>query len=299
MIKDIEKFLQKYYGEKPKQILPLGGEFYGRVFMAETKGQKIALKLYLYDSLAVREERQLKILSQSAVVPMPQVLFLHHKDMEIGHDILAMEYMEGVNAGLTNDIDPQSLDKIAEKIIDNLVAYHKTVNIWGFGEIGATTFVHDWREFYKPKAAEICEKAKALNATGKIDGKILGIMQKAYENFDRIFYLPIETARLIHGDYNPWNILLNSEKTDVAAVIDPFNCCWGDSEFDLYQLDNANGKYYNLLNRYKERVNLSENFELKRSFYELFTEIMHFHDADADMTGSAVPVQAEKLAASI
>ena len=79
------------------------------------------------------------------------------------------------------------------------------------------------------------------------------------------------------------NVMLDRGRSRAVAVIDPFHCCWADSEFDLYQLDNANGKGYGLLERYGEKMPLSDNFEAKRRFYELYTEVAHYHDAQVEL----------------
>ena len=107
--------------------------------------------------------------------------------------------------------------------------------------------------------------------------------------------MPIERASLIHGDYNTWNILLDKEKTCVTAFLDPFGCCWADSEFDLYQLDNANGKEFGLLQCYAKKKKLSSNFYEKRCFYELFTEINHYYDSHVRVDLKAVKKLAMRL----
>lgn len=80
------------------------------------------------------------------------------------------------------------------------------------------------------------------------------------------------------------------------AAIDPFGCCWADSEYDLYQLDNANGKGYGLLQRYAGKMPLSGNFEEKRCFYELYTEVSRYHDACVEVNQEAVGILAGRLA---
>ncbi len=121
------------------------------------------------------------------------------------------------------------------------------------------------------------------------------LFERSLERFDSIFCQSVTEASLIHGDYNTWNIILDETKSCALAVIDPFNCCWADREFDLYQLDNANGKAYGLLKRYSEKVPLSGNFEAKRRFYELYTEVNHYHDARVKADFKAVDDLAKRL----
>lgn len=291
------KVIKKYYGATAKNIESLGGGFYGKVFLVsiDVEPFKIVVKIYLEDGLAIRESEQLKILGKHALLKMPQVYHVHMKDMEIDYDILMMTYLSGVNAGVQENVNEDFLDEISESIVDNLIAIHSIKNPNGFGEIGTSVYWDDWRDYYQPKVENIYESAIQLHTNGELDDKTYHIIKKAYEKFDQIFYLPITDARLIHGDYNTWNVMLNESLTQAVAVIDPFGCCWGDSEYDLYQLNNANGKYYQLLDRYKRKCVLSENFELKICFYELFTELMHFHDAGVEISHSDIPNTALKM----
>lgn len=90
--------------------------------------------------------------------------------------------------------------------------------------------------------------------------------------------------------------MLDEKRSRAVAVIDPFHCCWADSEFDLYQLDNANGKEYGLLKRYSGKMPLSENFEAKRRFYELYTEVNHYYDSRVEVNLKAMEKLAMRLA---
>ena len=296
----VEYIVKHYYGITPKEIKPLGGGFYGRVFFVELfkEPYNIVIKIYLYPHLAEKESSQLKILSAHSIIKMPEVYFLHIANDTIPNDAIVMEYIPGVNAGYTNISLKETVKKnIAEAIIDNLLSYHKTKNPQGFGEIGNDVFESQWKDCYKPKFISALRKAENFHRDGKIDNCILSLLRKAYEKYDEIFYLPVEEACLIHGDYNTWNILLNEELTHVEAVIDPFNCCWADSELDLYQLLNANGKSFGLLDIYAAKRQLSENYALKHPFYMLVSEINHFYDAQVDMNVDwcMIPYAAQEL----
>lgn len=293
-----ESIVKKYYGITPNSIRPLGGGFYGRVFLAElgTEPFTIIIKIYLYPHLAEKEAGQLKILSAHSTVKMPEVFFIHTAESDIPNDAIIMEYISGINAGDSDIVIPDnSRRSIAEAIIENLLSYHQTVNPKGFGEINAVSYEPDWKLFYKPKADAALWKAEQMKRKGKLDDYVISVIKKSRNNYDRIFYLPVKEARLIHGDYNTWNVLLDEKLTCIKAVIDPFGCCWADSELDLYQLNNANGKYYRLLDIYSAKFTLSENFPLKMCFYELVSEINHYYDANVDVEFSQIPEAANKL----
>lgn len=283
MENEVKKLMLRYQGKKARQVAPLGGGFYGRVFLADGIGtQPVVVKLYLFPGMAKREDLQLRTLSHHAALRMPKVGCVHTADDEIPYDALIMEYLPGVNAGECPELPLKTRERIGDEIISNLLAFHDTVNPRGFGELDGTAFTADWRDFYRTKASLTWEKTRELYTKGKINSYIYETTGKAASNFDRIFYLPIQTARLVHGDYNTWNILLDEACSHAAAVIDPCNCCWADAEMELYQLDNANGKAFRLLEKYRERRGLSENFALKNSFYQVFSELAHYYDSKVD-----------------
>lgn len=282
-----EAIVNRYYGTSPQRITSMGGGWYGRVFLAEmtTEPIKLIVKIHLFPTMAEKEASQLKILATHAIVKMPEVYTVHRATPEISYDAIIMEYIPGMNAGnySIHDITENNRVAIAEQMVDNLLSYHKVINPDGFGEIGANSYDPDWNMWYKTKTDEALSKAESLKASGKIDEAIYSVIRKAHELYDRIFYLPVKEARLIHGDYNTWNILLDENLTQISAVIDPLGCCFADSEMDLYQLNHANGREYRLLDIYASKFPLSENFPLKSSFYELFDHIAHYYDTNVEI----------------
>ncbi len=289
----------RYYGTTPQKITSLGGGWYGRVFLAEMAAEptKVIVKIQLLPNLAEKEARQLKVLAAHATLKMPDVFFVHKATSDIPNDAIIMEYIPGFNAGNYNilEINEKNRVAIAEQIVDNLISYHKAINTDGFGEIGASSFEPDWKKWYKAKADSSFSKAESFYASGKIDDAIFSVIRKAHELYDRIFYLPVKEARLIHGDYNTWNILLDESLTHVSAVIDPLNSCYADSEMDLFQLHHANGKEFKLLDIYASKFPLSENFPLKSSFYELFEHITGYYDAKVEIDYPFLAALAKEL----
>lgn len=274
--------IKQAYNTKPTAVADLGGGFYGKVFLADIPctPHRVVVKFFLKKNLCEQEKAQLELLTKYATLKVPKIYACVKAEVEVPYDAILMEYIEHKNAGLVPKLPKEQSGHIAVQIIDNLLAFHSVIHKEGFGEINAKSFSPDWNSCYKEKASENMVKATALYEQDKISKVCFDIMQTAYDNYNKIFYLPITEARLIHGDYNTWNILLNNEMTEAIAVIDPYNCCYADFEYDLYQLNNANGKMYGLLDLYKSKAELSENFEIKLCFYELFTEIMHYYDAN-------------------
>ena len=226
---------------------------------------------------------------------MPQAIWTHEADDSFAYDILAMNYLAGENGGNAFYLNPSKKAKLAEQVVDNLLAFHNEHNPNGFGEINSDKYCKTFNEYYKEKAVAIFNMTRKLNENGQIIDYVLDVVSTAVKNFDKIFYLPITESSLIHGDYNMWNIMIDKKNCKVTAVIDPCGCMWADSEFDLYQLNNANGRYLKLFEAYAKKKSLSENYRQKMAFYQLFTEIEHYYNSGYSVKQKSVKKQADSL----
>ena len=72
-----------------------------------------------------------------------------------------------------------------------------------------------------------------MHRRGQLEPATFSILREAYEAFVRVFQVPIRRAALLHGDCNTWNLMLDAQRTTAVAVIDPFDCCWGDPEYGI------------------------------------------------------------------
>ncbi|MDD4796726.1 MAG: phosphotransferase [Eubacteriales bacterium] len=284
------------FGQAPLRVTPIGGGFYAKVYLAEISGPpyRTAVKIYDKPGLNRSEFCQIETMRRYAALRLPVLYACHDADGEIPVHALAMEFLEGKNAGHAQNLPAAHRRRIADSVVDNLMALHSAVNSAGFGPVGGACYAPNWQDYYRTQAQSILNKAIALEGRGALDGHVVDIMRRALDGYGQIFSDSVK-ARLIHGDYNMWNILLNDGQTDAAAFLDPFGGGWADAELDLYQLDNANGKEFGLLDNYRARAALSPAFDVKKCFYELFTEVMHYHDAGVDVAGSQIPGQARAL----
>lgn len=296
----VSKAVLKHYNVYPQSIIELGGGYYGKAYLVslDKPPYMFVVKMYRFPNIAAAEAEQIKLLTEYSLIKMPKIYYvLERSQSGLEYDALFMEYIKGVNAGVLDisEIPEGSRDAIADKIADNLIAVHSTKNPSGFGPVGAETYFASWQDYYFNIAKKVVIKAKALTKKGQLTEEILSVFKRSIECFGSIFDIPITEASLIHGDYTTRNILLNDRRTDVAAVIHPLNCCWADSEFDLYQLDSGSGRELGLLERYSEKKELSPNFESKRRFYELYTEVDHYFNLGDKVNLTAVGRLAERL----
>ena len=292
----LHSFVLKKTGEADGSFKRIGGGFYADVYLLECKGkQPQVIKAYKAEGIMQKEISQIRVLSQYALFPMPEVLWTHTSDESFSQDILAMNYLKGENGGNAFFLNPSKRAKISEQVTDNLLAFHNVHNPDGFGEINSDKYYKTFNDYYKEKSNLILNMAKSLHNNGQLTDYVFKVVSEAVANFDKIFYLPITESSLIHGDYNMWNIMIDKKKGEVTAIIDPCGCMWADSEYDLYQLNNANGKHLKLFETYAKKKKLSENCLQKMAFYELFTEIEHYYNSGYPVIQKLIKKQADKL----
>ena len=296
MLKTLKPFVLDKIHQPQANVSRIGGGFYADVYRFDFEDQATQIiKVYKSQGIMMKEAKQIQLLSEYALFPMPEVLWTHSADDSFSSDILAMNHLQGENGGNAFYLNPSKRRNLAEQVVDNLLAFHNIHNPDGFAEIDSDTYYKTFNEYYKEKAYDILSMAKKLKENGQITDYILDVVNEAAEKFDEIFYIPITESSLIHGDYNMWNIMIDKKHCKVTAVIDPCGCMWADSEYDLYQLNNANGKHLKLLETYAKKKQLSENYRQKMAFYELFTEIEHYHNSGYPVIQKLIKKQADNL----
>lgn len=293
----LENLIAKKHGKRTVKLQRIGGGFYADVYLVDFETEApIVAKVYKTAHVMSAETEQLALLRQYACVPMPEILWSHNSDSEFPSDVMAMNYFSGTNGGAVFYLNPKKRAHLAEQVVDNLLGFHSVENPNGFGEIGSKVFYKTFNEYYRLRTEKTLETATALFENQQLPDTVYYTVQQAVQSFNRIFYLPIAKSALIHGDYNMWNILVDKKACAVTACIDPFGCMWADSEMDLYQLNNANGKQLHLLETYAKKKPLSENFEQKCAFYELFTEIEHYYRSKYPVDKRKITAEANALA---
>ena len=278
MNENIKAVVLSYDSTEPKIIKRVGMGYYADVYrFGYDNKDSVIIKVYKNLGMMKNEVLQLHTLSKHTICPVPDVLWTHTANENCPYDILAMTYIRGTVGGLVRYIRKEKKNRLAENIADCLLAFHNIKNPDGFGEIGSDVRYETFNEYYRQRAQQVMPMAEALHKKGEITDYVLSVMKKGISQFDKIFYLPITEASLIHGDYNVWNIMVDKKNCCVSGVIDPCGCMWADSEFDLYQLLNYNGNGMKLFETYAKKQKLSENCNQKMAFYRLFTSVEHYY----------------------
>lgn len=267
----LERACHVQFGAGPERLEPVGGGYYGSVYFVTCGGKTIVFKLYLLSGLAQKEAAQLSLLRAKLPLPVPEVYGVFAEDGF--YDTLIMEKLEGLNGGDLKLAFRRKGErmKLADNLIDALITLHEAP-VEGFGEIGGEAF-SDWETCYRARLDGILAELK--NRGRSVPAEIQEQIAAAYQNLGRVLCEPVERPSLIHGDLNLWNVMVDPDTMRITGVIDPFDCCRADRELELFQLENATGKRFSLLPKYKERVVLSRFFEIKKDYYHFWDDIKH------------------------
>lgn len=265
----------------------IGGGSFGKVFRVTLKnGRTIAVKAFRRQGANKEEALQLRALSASTTVKMPEVLFTYNDETVA---LMGMSFIEGKNV-----LDPAFLLKsrsqkqqFAKAVIDGMNEWHSVSGeYYGFldGERYST-----WLECYKKEKqepwlrglSELCEK-------GKFSRKKLSLLLEATKLFDEIYKEPDHPV-LIHADLNIMNIMADPKTFELTGFIDPCGAMWADREYDLFQLRNMWGDSYGLYEEYKSRNVLSPQADFKVAYYGAL------HEASCRLQGGLIMPMWEEL----
>lgn len=268
---------EMYFHGGVRSCRKLGEGFYGSVFVVDTDQPpyRFVVKWYKHEGNNAREARQLKLLGRHSLLRVPEVYAVHPYGSDLPYEAMMMEYIEGENAGALEIENPLQRDRFADRIIDNLLALHAVSNDQGFGEEGSAAMFPDWTSCYKAKVDRMHKEITSDRFRNVVSAGVMKTIRKSYECFHSVFREEPAASSLVHSDYNLWNILVDPDTKEPAAVIDPLEAGWADKEIDLFHLQNANGDRFQLLDRYRFRAALSEWFDVKNAYYRFWDDIKH------------------------
>lgn len=266
------------YKIEPTSVKYIGGGSFGFVYkvIIPAEPYKLIVKAFRTSDMHADESNALKKLAQNSILHIPKVYHTVDANDTVPMDFIIEELIEGTDCFTDFKklfCSRKNKEKFANAVADALANWHCVTND-KFGDLDNPVF-DDWLDYYKPFASDILSTAIELNKKGLIDRKTISTMQTAWNNFDIIFSEKVECAVLIHGDLNVMNIMSDS-KLNVTGIIDPLYSKWADKEYDLFQLKNLTGEFFNLYDTYKAKYNVSKNCDLKCSFYALFNEVYCF-----------------------
>ncbi|MDR2046685.1 MAG: phosphotransferase [Clostridiales bacterium] len=268
----VRRAAESVFGNKIGGIKYIGGGFYARVFEVGLRISPFAVvvKLHLLSNAAEKECRQIEFLKRRAKIKMPEIYAFIQKAATQEYDAIVMEKIPGKRIDRCKVIPKKYRAELAAQIVDNLIGWHAVTNET-FGEIGGRQFA-TWKEYLRVIIDEIRLSFKACQKDNPEIIALYNEIKTIGAELDTVVPDGIKAA-LIHGEYNTRNIFKSKNK--ITGIVDPLSAGFADREFALHQLDVLNGGKLGLLDLYKSKVKLSENFEKKSAFYKLFLELRH------------------------
>jgi fructosamine-3-kinase len=273
-----KQIICQHYSCDVTAIKYVGGGSFGYVYKVEipVSPYNLIVKACRVSGMHLNESYALKTLGNDSLIHIPVVYFTVDATDEIPADFIVEEFVEGTDC--FTDFSKLLLSKrkkkaFANNIADCIAHWHSITND-KFGSLESPEY-DNWIDFYKPFAEDILTTAIQMNKDGLLNNKTLDTMKIAWEHFDYIFSEPIESASLIHGDLNVMNVM-SDKNLNITAIIDPLECKWADKEFDLFQLRNLTGEFFNPYETYKSKYPVSSKCDLKCAFYAVYHEVYCF-----------------------
>lgn len=271
------KEIIKLNGKTITSAKQINGGFYGYAFLVETAeaSHKYIAKVYKQEGYVDAEFAQLNMLRKYALIHVPEIFGVSYKKDNGYFDVLFMEFINGVSACDLKMTNAYEKERFANDVVDNILAIHEASSENGFGDFVTGNYCNSWEEYYYNMVSEY-HAALHNPKIKKISVQTLEIADRLYDDFDKVFSMPVKQNSLIHGDYNLWNLMGDPNTNKLTAMLDPMGSSFADRELELFQLQNANASEYGLLENYKSKCPLSDNFDAKNAYYYFWNDIMHF-----------------------
>ncbi len=251
---------------------------------------KLVVKTSIHYDLTFKEKNMNDFLRKNVSFKVPETYFLEEKN---GISYLGMEYIQG-SSGRTLKFN-QIKDKkhLSNNIIDCFINMQSVHND-KFGPYENPSY-SSWKEYYKVFFDKIYEFSSKKYEKGEINKTTIKAINLIRINFDKIFDETENTPCLSHGDFWTPNMIIDTEKSEVVGVIDPFNVRFVEPEYELFCLTLGLGEKLKLYKKYKKRVNVGKYCDLKTELYALCNEIDWWMNLGEIETISYIKMKARKL----
>lgn len=251
---------------------------------------KLVVKTSTHYDLTCEEKKMNDFLRENVSFKIPETYFLIEKN---GVSYLGMEFIDGAS-GRTIKLN-QIKDKkhLANNIIDCFINMQSVHND-KFGSYDNPSY-SSWKEYYKEFFDKIYEFSLNKYEIGEISKSVIKALKLINTNFDEIFDNTDNIPCLSHGDFWTPNMIFDTEKSEVAGVLDPFNTRFVEPEYELFCLTLGLGEKLKLYKLYKKRVNTSKYCDLKVELYALCNEINWWINLGNIDTISYIKMRARKL----
>ena len=265
IMREIISIIEKNTGYKILNYEYLKSGCYSNLFIAtDTYNNKLLIKNYNDYGFAKKEYNNLTYLSKLNSKFIKPIYFRDNNP----YKFMVTKFIDGITL---NNVENISLE-LKENIVKTINDIHSNTAEY-FGSLNSNKY-RSWKEYFIYRSLPALKNSKILlekHYINKNDYQLLIYTLENIENFLEENYKPT----LIHGDLTPWNIIVNNDKTQIEGIIDPFDVCYGDKDYDLFLLEKGKGKEMQLLECFYS--NEDERLKKKLALYSLWNEVKHYY----------------------
>lgn len=248
------------------------GQCYGVVI--DKAPHRVVVKMHRYQGMGLQEYRQLQVLREYAPVPVPQV-YACLPETDRG-EFVVMDWLPGTGCPKPETFPYAQRKMLQQQVVDLLLKLHAVNHPQGYGSFGGP-FYQRWWDYYGQRVQQTYQTIyKSESACAYFGAQGLALMELALSHGERIVSTATSRPVLLHGDFCFGNLLFDPQTSQISGLIDPLDAEWGDRELDLVSIINGHIHHFELLNRYREAVQLNEYFPLRYWFYQIWKWLFYY-----------------------
>ena len=268
---DVRNDVYEQLGATLKSFQHISKGCYADIFLLTLDNDaQCVLKLFRFPGIAERELNSYEFIARYKALPMPKLLCSNADKKYV-----CMEYIKGCS--LSKITAPN--DILAADVVECLMKCHRSG--MDSSPVEATAY---WENEYGKRQAEILSRSRQLVTDGLLEQEVYNVFASSVSALPRVLGNSVQRLSLIHGDYTPWNIMVDPDTNTVVSVLDPYLSCFGDCEYDLMMMNKSNGKDLGLLKQYQEHIPPSLQFSRKIVYYNSWNELCHYYYSDRKLT---------------
>jgi fructosamine-3-kinase len=282
--RDLEAVVWEAFRAPLTAVEPMPDAALGYVYLARLPREphRAILKWPRHLGCSARERRQLEDLRKHASIRVPEVYLCDPK-----REVLVLEYLPGVRACDAVQPDAATAERLADDVVNALLAWHRVKHPAGFGPLDGP-HCDRWVDYYRQRVvayhAAICRET---SPELRLSGYVREIAERSLARLDEILAPAHREAVLVHSDYHLANLIMDPKTYRLTGAIDPLDAEWADPELDLLHWEWPWGDPQHLLAKYQQHLPLPEGFPLRYACYDLWYAMQNlarlpWHDARVD-----------------
>lgn len=239
---------------------------YSDIFIARNvENKQLLIKVYNDIGFAGKEYKNLTFLSKLNSKFMKPIYYRDDNKCRF----MITSYIDGITLNSVSKIN----SRLNKNIVDVINELHNNKADY-FGNVLSKTKYNTWKQYFVDRNQQALENARFLVKEHYIEEKDYRLLIFTLDNIDYFLEENSEPS-LLHGDLTPWNIIVNKNETRIEGIIDPFDVCYGDKDYDLFLLEKGRGKEIGLLQNFWKNQN--RNLQKKIALYSLWNEVRHYY----------------------